>query len=101
MSQAVGNDGQAVPQGKLEHIHSSAFAERVVVFATRREVRLSCAYYSGLVQEPLGSNGFSSSGLCRMSQATGNDGQAVPQGKPEHIHFSAFAERVVVFATRR
>ncbi|VFQ93970.1 unnamed protein product [Cuscuta campestris] len=45
------------------------------------EVRLSCAYYSGPVQEPLGSNGFSSGGLC--------------------IHSSAFAERVVVFATHR
>ncbi|VFQ83783.1 unnamed protein product [Cuscuta campestris] len=47
----------------------------------RKEVRLSCAYYSGPVQEPLGSNGFSSGGLC--------------------IHSSAYAECVVVFATRR
>ncbi|VFQ79788.1 unnamed protein product [Cuscuta campestris] len=49
------------------------------------EVRLSCAYYSGPVQETLGSNGFSSSGLCRMSQAASNDGQAVPHGEPEHV----------------
>ncbi|VFQ77967.1 unnamed protein product [Cuscuta campestris] len=49
------------------------------------EVRLPCTYYSGPVQEPLGSNGLSSGGLCRMSQAAGNDGKAVPHGEPEHV----------------
>ncbi|VFQ66896.1 unnamed protein product [Cuscuta campestris] len=42
----------------LDSLLSFNFAERVVVFATRREVRLPCAYYSVPVQEPLGSNGF-------------------------------------------
>ncbi|VFQ78962.1 unnamed protein product [Cuscuta campestris] len=43
--------------------------------------RTSSAYYSGPVQEPLGTSGFSSCWAC--------------------IHSSAYAERVVVFATRR
>ncbi|VFQ83556.1 unnamed protein product [Cuscuta campestris] len=47
--------------------------DTVLAKLPRQEVRLPCAYYSGPVQEPLGSNGFS----------------------------SAYAERVVVFATRR
>ncbi|VFQ66012.1 unnamed protein product [Cuscuta campestris] len=38
------------------------------------EVMLSCAYYSGPVQEPSGSNGFSSGGPC-----------AVPHGELEHV----------------
>ncbi|VFQ60148.1 unnamed protein product [Cuscuta campestris] len=38
----------------------------------QQEVRLSCAYYSGPVQEPLGSNGFSSGGLCMSTIGTGS-----------------------------
>ncbi|VFQ78798.1 unnamed protein product [Cuscuta campestris] len=47
--------------------------------------RTSCAYYSGPVQEPLGTNGFSSCWACRMSQAAGNDGQEVPEEEPDYV----------------
>ncbi|VFQ83132.1 unnamed protein product [Cuscuta campestris] len=48
------------PRGDINALYKNALDLNAALAKKAEEVRLSCAYYSGPVQEPLGSNGFSS-----------------------------------------